>query len=73
MLRTFRAEKMLKRLEKEGRMHEVDAETLDFIKLLDGKQANDYNWQSFVYDEPLCWIEPDEDQDGTYVNANDCD
>lgn len=43
------------------------------IKKLDGKVGNDYNWESFVRDNPLVWIPADEDQNGTYVALCDCD
>lgn len=71
MIVTFRAQKMIDRLKKEGR--EIDEETLKTIKMLDGKQANDYNWKSVVTHEPLAWIEADEDQDGIYVALCDCE
>ena len=38
MMKTFRAKKMLDRLEREGRMNEVTPEDLDLIKRLDGKR-----------------------------------
>lgn len=73
MERIFRAKKMLDRLEKEGRMSEVTAEDRKLIEILDGKVGNDYNWESFVNDNPVVWIEADEDQNGTYVALCDCD
>ena len=73
MERTFRAEKMIARIKREGKQNMLDKETLNFIKLLDGKKGNDYNYRSFVYDEPLVWIEADSDQEGTYVALCDCD
>lgn len=73
MIRIFRAEKMLTRLEREGRMNEVTKEDLDLIHFLDGKEGNDYNWQSVVNDEPLVWIEKDGDFNGVYVALVDCD
>lgn len=71
MMVTFRAQKMIDRIKKEGR--ELDDETLKTIKMLDGKQANDHNWQSVVMHEPLAWIEADEDQGGMYVALCDCE
>ena len=74
MERTFRMSKMLARLEKEGRMGEVTPEDLDLMKKLDGKVGNDYNWQSFVNNLPLVWIEKCEEvPSGAYVNVEDCD
>ena len=73
MERTFRAEKMLRRIKEENREHLLDDDVVSLIKKLDGKVGNDYNWQSFVYDEPVVWIPADDDQDGTYVALCDCD
>lgn len=73
MERTFRAEKMFARIKRENREHLLDEETVNLIKTLDGKVGNDYNWQSFVYDEALVWIPADDDQEGTYVALCDCD
>lgn len=73
MERVFRAEKMLARIKREGRENLLDEETISFIRLLDGKVGNDYNWESFVNDNPLVWIPEDEDQKGTYVALVDCD
>lgn len=71
MLRTFRAEKMIKRVMEEGNEWLLDVETIALIKRLDGKTGTDYNYRSFVYDEPLVWI--DTDEGGTYVALIDCD
>ena len=73
MERIFRAKKMLDRVKAEGKENLLDDETIAFIVKLDGKKANDYNWASVVRDEPLCWIAPDEDQNGTYVALCDCE
>ena len=73
MERTFRMQKMLDRLEREGRSHEIQPEDFELMKKLDGKKGNDYNWRSFVYGEDLVWIEADEDQDGAYVALCDCE
>lgn len=74
MLRTFRAEKMLKRIEKNSEaMKYLDDEMRELILKLDGKQGNDYNWESVVMGNPLVWIEADEDTSGTYVALVDCD
>lgn len=76
MLRTFRAEKMLKRVKAEGKEHLLDEETVALIKSLDGKQGSDYNWESFVNGQELVWIEPGAlggDFKGAYVALCDCD
>ena len=68
MEKTFRAEKMLKRIQEEGRGYMLDNETVAKIKSLDGMRGNDYNWRAVVYNENVVLLE-----DGTYVNAADCD
>lgn len=73
MIRIFRAKKMLDRIAREGKEHLLDDETRSFIMSLDGAEAQDYNWRSFVYDEPLAWIEKTDDREGAYVNICDCD
>lgn len=73
MLVTFRAEKMLKRVKKEGLEHLLDEKTLEYIKLLDGKEGNDFNWESVVKGEDLVWIPSDDDHEGCYVARCDCD
>lgn len=73
MLVTFRAEKMLKRVKKEGLEHLLDAEMMELIKKLDGKQGNDFNWESMVKGNDLVWIPEDDDHEGTYVARCDCE
>lgn len=73
MERVFRAKKMLDRLEREGRINEVDEEIRKFIMSLDGEIGNDYNWESFVNDNPVVWIEGNDKHKGTYVALCDCD
>lgn len=73
MERIFRAAKMIERVKAEGKGDMLDAKTLGFINKLDGKRGNDYNWRSVVRGEPLVYIEPDADQNGTYVNVADCE
>lgn len=73
MLRTFKAQKMLDRLERQGLMSEVDAKTKKLILSLDGMEANDYCWANYVDDKPLAWIEPnDVVPEGIYVCIEDC-
>lgn len=68
MQKTFRAEKMLKRVQEEGHGYMLDEVTVKQIKSLDGMRGNDYNWASVVRGENVVLLE-----DGTYVNAADCD
>lgn len=73
MLRTFRKEKMINRLKKEGRIDQVRPEDYELMDLLDGEQGNDYNWESVVKDNPLVWIEATDKHGGAYVCLEDCD
>ena len=73
MERIFRMQKMLDRLEKEGRLHEARPEDLELMKKLDGKKGTDYNWQSVVRGENLVWIALDEECGGAYVAMCDCE
>lgn len=68
MLKVFRANKMLKRIQNEGRGALLDDKTVKFIKSLDGRTGNTYNWRSQVFGENVVLLE-----DGTYVNTNDCE
>ena len=68
MQKTFRAEKMLKRVQEEGHGYMLDKETVEQIKALDGMTGSDYNWRSVVYHENMVLLE-----NGTYVNGADCD
>jgi len=73
MKRVFHMQKMLDRLEREGRMNEVEPEDIELMKKLDGKEGTDYNYCSFVYGEPLVWIEKGDENPGAYVALCDCD
>lgn len=70
---TFRASKMLSRLEREGRLNEVDDKHREMMNLLDGEPANTYNWRSQVYGEPLALIAGNDRHPEMYVNVADCD
>lgn len=72
MIRTFRKEKMLARLEREGRMNEVTEEDIALMTELDGLTGSDYNWESVVHGNNLVWIEKD-GKGVAYVCAEDCD
>ena len=73
MIRTFRAQKMLDRIAREGKQDLLDDKTRDFILSLDGEPAQDYNWQRFVHGDPVAWIEKTDKHEGAYVNICDCD
>ena len=73
MLRTFRSEKMIERVKKEGKEALLNDEMLTLIGKLDGKQGDDYNWQSVVKGDEVVWIEGCEEHRGCYVALCDCD
>ena len=69
MIVTFRAQKMIDRCIAEGKKDMLDDETLTFIRSLDGKKANTYNWQNTVYGKDVAVIEGTH----TFVAICDCD
>ena len=73
MERTFRKQKMIDRLTREGRINEVRPEDYELMDKLDGCVGNDYNYRSVVFDDPLVWIEETEEHPGAYVGLQDCD
>lgn len=73
MLVTFRAEKMLKRVKAEGLEHLLDDQTIALIWKLDGKEGNDFNWESVVKGEDLVWISECDEHEGCYVARCDCE
>lgn len=73
MILTFRAQKMIDRIVREGRGDLLDDKTLEVIRSLDGEPANDYNWQSVTMGEPLALISATDKHEQMYVNVCDCD
>lgn len=71
MIVTFSKEKMLKRLEREGRTNEIDDESMRIMNKLDGQKADTYNWKSQVDGENFAIIHDDE-YGNMYVNVDDC-
>lgn len=73
MERTFRKQKMIDRLTREGRINEVTREDYELMDKLDGCVGNDYNYRSVVFDDPIVWIEETDEHPGAYVCLQDCD
>lgn len=79
MERIFRGEKMLSRLEREGRIGDVRDCDRALIAFLDGRTGNDYNWESVVNGEKLVWIAGTDEIfegkkfEGAYVATCDCE
>ena len=69
-MKVFSKQKMLDRLEREGRSHEIDEESLKIMEALDGKEARKNDFKALIYDE----LEYIVFHDGTNypVNPNDC-
>ena len=67
MIVTFKANKMMKRINGEGRGALLDDKTVSYIRSLDGLTGNTYNWRSQVFGEHVVLLE-----NGVYVNVDDC-
>lgn len=67
----FSKDLMLKRLEAEGRLSEVDDESLAVMDNLDGQEATASCWNRVVYGEPVLYVKG-KDGEGAYVNEADC-
>lgn len=69
MMLTFKAQKMIDKCMAEGKKDMLDEETLAFIRSMDGKKANTYNWRNRVYGEEVALIEGTD----TYVPICACE
>ena len=67
----FYKEMMMDRLKKEGRLAEVDSESLAIMDNLDGQEATASCWNRVVYGEPVLFVRG-KDGEGAYVNEADC-
>ncbi len=69
-MKVFSKERMLSRLEKEGRLHLVDSESAKIMDMLDGKEAHKNDFKALIYDELEYFVRVD---DKNYpVNPDDC-
>ena len=68
----FSKEKMLARLEREGRIGDVTEKELAIMDNLDGCEATRSCWQRQVYGDPVLYV-IGKDGTGLYVNENDCE
>lgn len=71
-MKVFSKEKMIKRLEKEGRANKIDNEIIAIMDNLDGQPVTTNSWNRQVKGEPvLACI----GKDGKYyeVNEDDCE
>ena len=67
----FRKERMIARLEREGRADLIDSEIVQIMDDLDGQEANTSCWNRRVYDEPVLLVIGKSGK-SHYVNENDC-
>lgn len=68
----FKKEKMIARLEREGRANLIDDEARKIMDNLDGCEANPINWLSITRGEPVVWVKG-KDGIGEYANEEDCE
>ncbi len=67
----FSKQKMIERLEKEGRSHMITDDDMAIMDNLDGCDVEANCWQRVVYDKPVFWCKG-KDGTGHYVNEFDC-
>ena len=73
MILTFRADKMIARVIREGKEKLLDEATLELIRSMDGEPANDYNWASMVNGEEVALVSKTDKHPEMYVALCDCD
>ena len=69
-MKVFSKQKMMERLEKEGRVHLVDEESAKIMDMLDGKEAKKNDFKALIYDELEYYVV--HEGESYPVNANDC-
>ena len=55
----FSKQKMMERLEKEGRAHLVDEDSAGIMDMLDGKEARKNDFKALVYDQLEYYVRVD--------------
>ena len=69
-MKVFSKQKMVERLEKEGRSHLIDEETIKIMDMLDGKEAIKNDFKALVYGKLEYFVRHEGE---TYpVNTDDC-
>ena len=69
-MKVFSKQKMLERLEKEGRSHLIDDESRKIMDALDGKEARKNDFKALIYDELEYFVTYE--GENYPVNPNDC-
>ena len=68
----FSKQKMLERLEREGRMNEVDEECQELMTKLDGLEAVRNDWKYVVHNELAYMVKNPDTMKWISVNKEDC-
>ena len=69
-MKVFSKQKMMERLEKEGRAHLVDEESAKIMDMLDGLEARKNDFKALIYDELEYYVSYE--GDNYPVNPEDC-
>ena len=69
-MKVFSKQKMMERLEKEGRADLVDEESAKIMDMLDGKEARKNDFKALIYDELEYYVNCD--GKNYPVNPDDC-
>lgn len=69
-MKVFSKQKMLDRLEREGRTHQIDEESRKIMDALDGKEAIKNDFKALIYDELEYFVR--HDGENFPVNPDDC-
>lgn len=69
-MKVFSKQKMLERLEREGRSHLIDEESQKIMDALDGKEARKNDFKALIYDELEYYVSYE--GENYPVNPNDC-
>ena len=69
-MKIFSKQKMMERLEKEGRAHLVDEDSVKIMDMLDGKEAVKNDFKALIYGELEYFVRVN--GENYAVNPNDC-
>lgn len=69
-MKVFSKQRMLDRLEKEGRSHLVDEQSIEIMNMLDGQEAHKNDFKALIYDELEYFVRVA--GENYPVNPNDC-
>lgn len=69
-MKVFSKQKMLDRLEREGRVNEIDDESMEIMNMLDGKEAVKNDFKALVFGQLEFFVRYE--GQNYPVNPNDC-